>query len=191
MNALGWACLSEFDLVVEARIGNLAAFDALVRRYRNAAMVQARAILRQRELAEDATQDAFLAAYKALPTLNDPTAFGPWLGTIVRHRATRLLAGEAPASVPLDSVILAHTPSIVAAMELDRQGCLLREAVAALGADIAPVMQLYYFDEWPVAKVALFLALPRTTVKWRLHVGRARLQEILSPNWEELNESGT
>src|SRR5208282_556992 len=119
MNTLGWGCLAEIDLVVEAQFGNLAAFDALVRRYRAGAMVQAEAIVRRRELAEDAVQDAFLTAYKALPSLSDPGAFAAWFGAIVRHRAIRLLSGERRPTVPLDSVILAHTPSIATDIELD------------------------------------------------------------------------
>src|SRR5579862_1343594 len=102
MDVLRWGCLTENDLVVEAQFGNLAAFDTLVRRYRNGAMAQARAITKQEELAEDAVQDSFLAAYKALPRLTEPSAFGPWLGAIVRHRASRLLAGERRPTVPLD-----------------------------------------------------------------------------------------
>ena len=154
-------------------------------------MVQAISILKDRELAEDAVQDAFLAAYKALPSLNEPNAFRPWLGAIVRHRATRLLAGERRKPLPLDDVILAHTPSILADIERGSQSCVLRKAITALGAELAPPMQLYYLDDWQVTAIADFLAVPRTTVKWRLHTGRARLRAALTPNWEELDESGT
>ena len=154
-------------------------------------MVQAKAIVTNQELAEDAVQDAFLAAYKALPSLSEPKAFGPWLGAIVRHRAIRLLAGDRRQPLPLDDVILAHAPSILADIERERQSCVLREAIAALSDDLAPTLQLFYLDDWPVAAIADFLALPRTTVKWRLHTGRARLRAALTPDWEELNEPGT
>ncbi|HLK15116.1 MAG TPA: sigma-70 family RNA polymerase sigma factor [Fimbriimonadaceae bacterium] len=191
MNALRWGCLAEADLVVEAKFGNLAAFDALVRRYRDGAMAQANAILRRRDSAEDAVQDSFLAAYKALPALGDPNSFGAWLGSIVRHRAVRLLAGERRDHVPLDDVILAHTPSIAAEIERERQGCALRAAIEELGPDLGPVLQLYYFDDWPVSSIADFLGLSRTTVKWRLHTGRERLRAALPPDLEETHEPRT
>ena len=42
--------------------------------------------------ADDLMQDVFLAAWRALPELNDTSAFGAWLSTIARNRARRHLA---------------------------------------------------------------------------------------------------
>lgn len=181
LNGVGW---EEADLVAAARAGDLRAFDALVAQYRSAALIQACAITRQRELAEDAVQDSFLAAFKALPSLAEARAFGPWLGAIVRHRSIRLASGATRPHVPLDDVILAHTPALAADLETDRLACSLRSAIAGLGPELAPVLGLYYFDEWSVARIAAFLDLPRTTVKWRLHAGRCRLGEALASQGE-------
>ncbi len=190
METVQWSCLAEPDLVVEAQYGNLSAFDEIVRRYRVGALMQARTIAKQTDLAEDAVQDAFLAAYKALPSLSDSRSFGSWFGAIVRHRALRLVAGERRPHVPLDDVILAHTPAIIADLERDRRQCELRQAIVALGDDLAAPMNLYYLDDWKVSAIADFLGLSRATVKWRLHTGRNRLRTALTQDWEELNEPG-
>ncbi|AIE87112.1 RNA polymerase sigma factor [Fimbriimonas ginsengisoli] len=179
----GW----EATLVVAARAGDLGAFDSLVRRYRPALVVLASQILRTRDQAEDAAQDAFLAAYAALPQLQDPSRFGAWLGTIARHRARRLAMGQRREVVPIDAVILSYTPALAekAAANDDRKA--IRCALDRLPGEILPVVELYYLDEWSVREIASLLDLPITTVKWRLHTGRKLLRNLL-PDLEEENE---
>src|ERR1700683_1688541 len=97
-------------LVVGAIVGDLAAFDELVRRYRAAVVRTAQAIV-GREFAEDVAQDALLLAFKALPSIEDPTRFPAWLGVITRHHAFRYLKRERTRSVghvEFDDAILEH-----------------------------------------------------------------------------------
>jgi RNA polymerase sigma-70 factor, ECF subfamily len=53
--------------------------------------------------AEDAAQEAFLAAWSGLPSLSDPAAFPGWLRGIVRHQAFRALRKKQLEIVPLES----------------------------------------------------------------------------------------
>jgi RNA polymerase sigma-70 factor (ECF subfamily) len=73
-------------LVVAAILGDLAAFDQLVLRYRAAVVRVAQGVV-GREHAEDVAQDALLLAFKALPSIEDPRKFPAWLSAITRHRA--------------------------------------------------------------------------------------------------------
>src|SRR5215813_12613642 len=75
-------------LVLAAILGDLEAFDELATRYRAAVTRVAQSIV-GREDAEDVTQDALLLAFKALPSIEDPTRFAAWLAVITRHRAFR------------------------------------------------------------------------------------------------------
>src|SRR5215831_9494677 len=75
-------------LVVAAIVGDLEAFDQLVRRYRAAVVRVAQSIV-GREDAEDVAQDSLLLAFKALPSIEEPRKFAAWLATITRHRAAR------------------------------------------------------------------------------------------------------
>jgi DNA-directed RNA polymerase specialized sigma24 family protein len=59
--------------------------------------------------AEDAVQEAFVAAWSALPSLADPAAFPGWLRTIVRHHAFRLLRRKELSTLPLGEA--AEVPS--------------------------------------------------------------------------------
>ena len=89
------------DLVREASNGDVSAFVALTRRFQHLAFGSALALVRDFQVAEDVTQDAFLAAWSALPTLSDPTAFPGWLRGVVRHHAFRVLRRRQLNLVPL------------------------------------------------------------------------------------------
>jgi RNA polymerase sigma-70 factor, ECF subfamily len=76
-------------LVVGAILGSLDAFDELASRYRAAAVRVAQSIV-GRDDAEDVAQDALLLAFKALPSIEEPSKFAAWLSAITRHRAMRI-----------------------------------------------------------------------------------------------------
>ncbi|CAN5706830.1 N/A [soil metagenome] len=177
----------ETEQVRRAQAGDLAAFDALVRLFRPAATLTARSILPSRELADDAVQDAFLAAYKALPQLDEPERFGGWIGSIVRHRAFRLRAGERTPHQPLDDLIAAYVPSIQRDLEDAGDHAALRCAIRGLPEELRTTVELYYLQDWSVGAIADYTGLPKTTVKWRLHAARQRLRALLSTDIEEFS----
>jgi RNA polymerase sigma-70 factor (ECF subfamily) len=184
MEGAAWSEGWEATLVAAARAGDVQAFDALVRHYRPGVVLIASQILRTREQAEDAAQDAFLAAFAALPQLTDPARFGAWLGTIARHRARRLAQGQRRQPVPLDEILLAYAPALAERAQVEAEREALHCAVARLPDEIRPVIELYYLDEWSVREIGGLLGLPETTVKWRLHAGRKQLRALL-PDDEE------
>jgi RNA polymerase sigma-70 factor (ECF subfamily) len=179
-----WDESGEANLVAAARAGDLRAFDTLARRYRPAVVLLAQGILGRRDLAEDAAQDSLLAAFSALPHLEDDDRFGPWLGTIVRNRARRLAVGERRTPVPLDAIVLAYAPALAERVIRSEDNRAIRCALARLPPEVRPVLELYYLDDWSVREISLFLSLPETTVKWRLHAGRKHLRTLL-PDFEE------
>ncbi|MDR3688459.1 MAG: sigma-70 family RNA polymerase sigma factor [Fimbriimonas sp.] len=183
-------CIDEADLVKAAREGSFDAFDALVGKYRSGALSIARQIVRSEELAQDAVQDSFFAAYKALPQLSDTGSFPQWLGAIVRHRSRRIASGALRLTVPLDDLILAHVPSIAVQVESRLRNEAIRGRVAILSDELRVAVELYYFDGWQVATIADFLGIPVTTVKWRLHAARNQLRKGISQDWEDIDESG-
>src|SRR4029453_11532494 len=79
------------DLVRRAAQRDVDAFVELTRRFQQFAFGSALAMVGDFHRAEDVVQEAFVAAWAALPTLEEPKAFPGWLRTIVRRRASRLL----------------------------------------------------------------------------------------------------
>src|SRR5688572_7681663 len=73
------------DLVEKAMAGDMEAFTELVRLSIDRLYVIARLILRDNEQAEDATQEALVAAWRDLAGLRDPDRFESWLRRLVVH----------------------------------------------------------------------------------------------------------
>ena len=78
------------QLVRRAGGGDVEAFVELTSRFQQFAFGSALALVRDFQQAEDVVQEAFVAAWSALPTLAEPAAFPGWLRGIVRHHAFRL-----------------------------------------------------------------------------------------------------
>jgi len=78
-------------LVRRASNGDVRAFVELTQRFQHFAVGTALTLLQDFQRAEDVVQEAFVAAWSALSTLDDPAAFPGWLRTIVRHHAFRVL----------------------------------------------------------------------------------------------------
>lgn len=79
-------------LVVQAQAGDLTAYGVIVQRCQGMALATAHSRLRDRHLAQDVTQEAFVRAYRDLTDLREPAAFPGWFKRIVFKycdRATR------------------------------------------------------------------------------------------------------
>src|SRR5262245_28298176 len=80
---------TDAELVREALADSPAAFEALVLRYQRKAHAIAQALGAAGTAADDVVQDAFLRAFRKLPALRSPRAFGPWFLAIVRNTARK------------------------------------------------------------------------------------------------------
>ena len=180
-----WQEFEDEKLVVAALLGDIAAFDVLVLRYRPAVLAAVSRQISRRELAEDICQEAFLLAFKALPQLTDRSRFPAWLHAIARRQAIRHSRGEARAShSPLDELILEHSEVLGQtgweAVERKADQEWVREAMATLPQEFQLVLTLRYWSEMPLERISAFLGLPLSTVKWRLHRARALMRERLT-----------
>ena len=186
MEQISWKDRTDSELVLAALLGNLNAFDELVVRFRPAVFTVAKQFVASNEDAEDVTQDVFLLAFKALPQLDDLNKFGAWLYAITKNHAMRYQKknGRIQPCSDIDDLILQHSRAIVPnPSDIVEQKETYRElngAVERLSSEYQVVLKLYYWEEMSLKRVADFLALPLSTVKWRLHKGKQLLKEQLS-----------
>ncbi|MCB0210059.1 MAG: sigma-70 family RNA polymerase sigma factor [Anaerolineae bacterium] len=158
-----------------------AAFGQLVRHYQAMVYATASTILDDKQLAEEAVQEAFITAYQKLPQLREPDAFPGWIKQIGRNAALRLVRGK---SLPTASIDSAHDiPISEADPALKAEVSDLREqvltAVEALPDHERSVVELFYIQGYSQREVADVLTLPLTTVKKRLQYARQRLRETM------------
>jgi RNA polymerase sigma-70 factor (ECF subfamily) len=182
-------------LVVAAILGDLDAFDELATRYRAAVVRAAQAVV-GREDAEDVAQDAWLLAFKALPSIEDPMRFAAWLAVITRHRAFRFnkqQRAQLRGRVELDELLLGNLAAISAPV-IESEDDELSRALENLPADYAMALRLRFLDEMPLKRIAAFLGVPVSTVKWRVYRGKQLLREQIEllkqrgERWKEIEK---
>jgi RNA polymerase sigma factor (sigma-70 family) len=168
-------------LVDSSRLREPDAFAGLVRRFQDMAVGYALSILGDLHLAEDASQEAFLEAYRRLDQLREPKAFGSWLRRIVFKRCDRILRRKRPPIVDLDPDRTTRAggerPDETAEAREMRRHVL--DAIRSLPAPLGETTMLFYFGGRTQREIADFLAIPLGTVKSRLHQGRRSLQDRL------------
>jgi RNA polymerase sigma factor (sigma-70 family) len=172
--------LSDEALASEAKAGDRAAFDALVRRHKNAIQGLCRRYLGNADDAYDVLQDAFAAAWLGLARYDPSRAFGPWLRTIAlnkcrdfgrRRSVRRLLLSAfrrepAPATEPRES---AETD--------DRRLARLDKEIAALPSAYKEVLILTALGGLSHQQAAEELGLSAKAVEMRVYRAKKRLAE--------------
>ena len=165
-------------LVVAAILGNLEAFEQLVLRYRPAVVRLARSIVGTDD-AEDVAQESLLLAFKALPSIEEPSKFAAWLSAITRHRALRFSKSETTLTkkrVALDEALLENIEALAMPFaEKERDEAMIKE-LDSLPADYAMPLRLHFLDDMPQNRIASFMGVPLSTVKCRIHHGKKLLR---------------
>jgi len=172
----------EETLVERARRGDSVAFETLVLAYQSLAFRTAFVIAGDASDAEEAAQDAFVKAHRALGRFHTGEPFRPWLLTIVANEARnrRRARGRRAALTPRAAVepgANGEDPE-AAALASERRERLL-SAVERLSDDDRDVLACRYLLELSEEETAAALGIPRGTVKSRTHRALARLQEEL------------
>lgn len=156
------------SLVVRAQQGDRGAFTDLVDAIGGRLHAIAYSVLRDRELARDATQQTLLSAWQELPSLRDPDRFEAWTCRILVNncrregrKASRWLPPMAP-QPDREPAIPDETATVVARDRIER-------AFRGLNLDQRLVVVLNYYLDLPPAVIADHLDIPVGTVHSRIH----------------------
>jgi RNA polymerase sigma-70 factor, ECF subfamily len=168
----------ERELVVSAQRGNREAFAELVRVHQRRAYAVARAIVLDHHDAEDAAQDGFLHAYRALARFRPGESFGAWLHRIVANAALDLQRRKKvrSASVLPETVALPFRDPA----ESDELRRRLGAALAKLSERQRSVIVLHDVEGFRHAEIGEMLGIPEGTARSDLHHARAALRRMLS-----------
>lgn len=166
------------DLVTRAQHGDEEAFASLAVAVGDRLHAVAHRILRDMDLAEDATQQALLSIWRDLPQLRDPARFDAWSYRLLvracyqqgrRERRwephLRLLPSLEPAQADGSSMVI------------DRDQ--LERGFRRLSIDHRAVVVLHHYVDWPLERVADALGIPPGTARSRLHHAMRGLRAAL------------
>lgn len=184
-------------LIHRCQRGDEEAFAALYERHHRRVFRTALHLVREPALAEDITQEVFIAVFQEISRLRTPAAFRTWLYRLVVSKASRWLRSNGGDRRPLSLDLMAEqrghglagtgaagsTAAANAKATVDTADIVaLRIALVDLPPDLRLTVLLHYYAGLPVAEVAAVLQVPAGTVKSRLHTARARLAISLDPD---------
>ena len=176
----------EQNWIAAAQTGDQDAFEQLVRLYEKRVYALTSRMCRNPADAEEAAQEAFLAAWQGLPFFRGDASFSTWLYRLasnacvdvlrreVRHQAAASLDDEDAAIDPPDGSLSPHDEA--ERSELRQQ---IEEGLAALPPDYRQVLILRELHQRSYDEIADILSLDLGTVKSRINRGRKRLRKIL------------
>ncbi len=167
---------AERVFVLDAQAGDAHAFAGLVRLHQRRAYVVARAIVLTHEDAEDAVQEGFLHAYKALDRFRPEQAFGAWLHRIVANAALDIARRRKVRDADeLADTVASPRPQRDAA-ERDELRDRLRAGLARLAERQRAVIVLHDVEGFKHAEIGAMLGIPEGTARSDLHHARAALR---------------
>lgn len=188
-------------LVEHLRRGDTAAFAVLMRRYNRRLYRTARAILKNDAAAEDALQEAYIAAYRHIGEFRGDALVATWLTRIVANQALQalrrtrreqviVLFEEPPdergaSDTTADSVSPGTPEKTMLRTEMRR---LIESKIDDLPEGYRTVFMLREVEDMTVDETAAALGIPGATVRSRLFRAKARLRESLAQEFDMATE---
>lgn len=183
---------TDADLVSLTVAGNDFAFARIMRRYNRLLYRTARSILKNDDDTQDAVQEAYIRAWRALPTFRADAKLSTWLVRIVVNEALGRLRTGGAQVVPLNAAVDADGETLEMPMQAnadeqpDRMAMRaqvrqqIETRIDALPDVFRTVFMLRGVEELSVEEVALVLGIPEATVRSRYFRARGILREGLS-----------
>ena len=174
--------MNEILLISRARGGDREAFGALVEQYRDNVYRLAYRMCGNAYDADEAAQEAFVAAWRALPNFRGDAKFSTWLYRLTTNAAIDVMRREKRHQTVGDGEMIevaddADSPQET--VERTEQQEAVQKALATLSEEYREVLLLRYMEELDYAEIAEVLQLPSGTVKSRINRAKAALKTAL------------
>ena len=183
------------EVVAQARLGREAAYRELVRRYERPIFSLIYRMVRDRELAEDLSQETFVKALKAVGSYRPEYKFSSWIFKIANNAAIDHLRKRELATLSIEGSPHARTPDAMEAtalqiggrlpgpldqLEASELGGAIEEAIGRLRPEYQSCILLRHVEGRPYEEIAEMLGLPLGTVKTYIHRARHELRKALA-----------
>lgn len=178
--------LSDYEIIRRVLGGNTRMFADLVERHQDKAMTLAMRMLRNREAAEEAVQDAFIRAFNALERFEKRSRFSTWLYRILFNVCSTALSKRGESRQQFGSEIdqngreieipdYSEIPDLIVEQEEFHQHVV--DAMNDLPPLYSGIMTMFYLDDLSYEEIVTITGIPLGTMKARLFRARAMLRE--------------
>ena len=190
-----WARLTDQEVVLLARSGREAAYRELIRRYERPVFALLFRMVRDRELAEDLSQETFIKALNAIESYRPEFKFSSWIFKIANNAAIDHLRRRELDTLSLDGSPHAETPEAMQAtalqigarqespldtVEAKELGSEIEAAIGLLRPEYRSCILLRHVEGRAYEEIAEILDLPLGTVKTYIHRARNELRLALA-----------
>jgi RNA polymerase sigma-70 factor, ECF subfamily len=194
-DALELVRLSDQEIVLLARAGRETAYRELIRRYERPIFALIFRMVRDRELAEDLSQETFIKALNAIESYRPEFKFSSWIFKIANNAAIDHLRRRELDTLSLDGSPHAETPEAMQAtalqigarqespldtVEAKELGGAIEVAIARLRPEYRSCILLRHVEGRAYEEIAEILDLPLGTVKTYIHRARNELRQALA-----------
>ena len=161
-------------LVLAAQNGNQQAFTLIYQHYQKLLLRFAFKICNDKELAQDAVQEAWIKSASSLRRLDDPRVFKSWLYRMVRWKTTDLIRQKSQQQARVEEYQdERYEQQLSDAVDTSEE---LTAAINRLPTLEKQMIHLFYLDELKISEIAVVLDIPVGTVKSRLNRARQMLR---------------
>ncbi len=182
---------SDTEIINQVLGGNQQAYALLVNKYQEYVFTLVLRIVKNREDAEEVSQDVFIKAYKNLNSFRGDSKFSTWLYTIVNNTGISFIRKRKLEIYSLDNeAVFERADNIdsgVSANVIEQKSrqAMVNEAIALLSPEDALAITLFYKAEQSLDEMAMAMGIETNAAKVRLHRARTRLKSKMENHFSQ------
>ena len=184
----------DLSLVRRAKKGDYRAFDLLVLKYQSRIIASAFKYVKERQLAEDIAQEAFIKSYKSIDSFREESSFYTWVYRITVNTAKNYLLSSKRRDEVVISDLSQDDSFYPEKLDVDSPQEILKaselrdlifETLSSLGEETRTALSLREFDGLSYEQIAEIVQCPVGTVRSRIFRGREIIEEVVGKHMDK------
>jgi len=184
----------DLSLVRRAKKGDYRAFDLLVLKYQSRVIATAFKYVKEKQLAEDIAQEAFIKSYKSIDSFREESTFYTWVYRITVNTAKNYLVSLKRRDEVVISDLSQDDSYYPEKLDVDSPQEVLKaselrdlifETLSSLGEETRTALSLREFDGLSYEQIAEIVKCPVGTVRSRIFRGREMIEEVVGKHMEK------
>ncbi len=183
----------DLSLVRRAKKGDYRAFDLLVLKYQSRVIATAFKYVKEKQLAEDIAQEAFIKSYKSIDSFREESSFYTWVYRIAVNTAKNYLVSAKRRDEVVISNLSEDDSFYPEKSDVDSPQDLLKaselrdlifETLSSLGEETRTALSLREFDGLSYEQIAEIVKCPVGTVRSRIFRGREMIEDVVGKHMD-------
>ena len=184
----------DLSLVRRAKKGDYRAFDLLVLKYQSRVIATAFKYVKEKQLAEDIAQEAFIKSYKSIDSFREESSFYTWVYRIAVNTAKNYLVSAKRrdevviSNLSEDDSFYPEKPDVDSPQDLLKASelrDLIFETLSSLGEETRTALSLREFDGLSYEQIAEIVKCPVGTVRSRIFRGREMIEDVVGKHMDK------